>query len=300
MRPSFGGIPLAKDGTARLLPALFALLVFLSALALFTVFAMHRIAAQWDQGEAGELTVQLPPAPMGDLEQGEDDKAATAMDRTIDILTATPGVTLVEEMSDAEIDRLLAPWLGTTQASQSLPLPQLIAVSLDPDAAPNVTILTAAIQAAVPDALVEDHRRGLQSLVSLAHWLRGLSWAVVALTFIGCILTVALVTRMGLAAHHRVIELLHLMGAEDSFVARQFQRHAFKAAAIGGPLGLAIALGMILAIEKGLGHLDRALIPELSLTPLNWALFLLLPLLAVAVAVLTARFTALRSLGRLP
>ncbi|HMB76844.1 MAG TPA: hypothetical protein VKN76_10615 [Kiloniellaceae bacterium] len=298
MRPGFGGIPLEKDATARLLPALLALLVFLAGMALFTVFAMHRIAAQWDKGEAGELTVQLPPA--NGLGQNDVAAAATAMDRAIEILKATPGVTLVDQLSEAEIDRLLAPWLGTAEASHSLPLPQLIAVSLDPAAPPDVEALAAAIQAAVPDALVEDHRRGLQSLVSLARWLRGLSWAVVALTFIGCMLTVALVTRMGLAAHGRVIELLHLMGAEDSFVARQFQWHAFKAAAVGGPIGLLIALGTVVAIETGLGQVDRALIPELDLTPLNWAFFILLPVLTAAIAVITARIATLRGLGRLP
>jgi len=298
MQPRFGGIPLTRDATGRLLPALLALLVFLAGLALFTVIAMHRIAAQWDQGEAGELTVQLPPA--SGLGRDDSAGAATAMDRTIEILKATPGVTLIEQLSEEELDRLLEPWLGTAQASQSVPLPQLIAVSLDADAPPDVEVLTAAIQAAVPDALVEDHRQGLESLVSLARWLRGLSWAVVALTFGGCMLTVALVTRMGLAAHGRVIELLHLMGAEDSFVARQFQWHAFKAAAIGGLFGLLVALGTIVAIEKGLGRIDQALIPELDLTWLNWAFFLLLPVLVAAISVLTARLTVLRGLGRLP
>lgn len=298
MRPKFGGIPLAKDATTRLLPSLLALLVFLAGLALFTVFAMQRIAAQWDKGEAGELTVQLPAA---DGLNGQDAGAAeTAMDRTIEILQATPGVTLVEQLSDEELDRLLAPWLGTSQASQSLPLPQLIAVSLDPTAPPDVEALTVEIQAAVPDALVEDHRLGLQSLVGLAGWLRGLSWAVVALTFLGCMLTVALVTRMGLAAHDRVIELLHLMGAEDGFVARQFQWHVFKAAAIGSAIGLLIALGTVAAIEKGLGRVDRALIPALDLRPIHWVLFLILPVSVTLVAVITARVTALRGLGRLP
>ena len=293
-----GGIPLAKDASSRLLPLLIAVLVFLAGLALFSVLSMHRIAAQWDQGDAGDLTIQLPPVSAF----GPDDasNATTAVDRAILILQETPGVVVVEQMAPEDIDRLLEPWLGMADASQSLPLPQLIAVSLDGDKPADVEALSRKITAAIPDALVEDHRSGIQSLVNLAQWIRTVSGAAVALILAATILTVVLVTRMGLAAHSQVIELLHLMGAEDAFVAAQFQWRALQAGVIGGLLGLAAALGTIAVIEGVLSRIEQGLVPDLALTLPQWAAFGLLPLLTAAVTMLTARLTVLRSLARLP
>ena len=109
-----------------------------------------------------------------------------------------------------------------------------------------------------------------------------------------------LMTKMGLAAHSRIIELLHLMGAQDEFVAMQFQRHALASSLIGGLAGLAFALATFAVIDQVTGEIDHQLVPDTSLSGLQWAAFLLLPLLSTAITVLTVRTTVLRSLARLP
>jgi cell division transport system permease protein len=123
---------------------------------------------------------------------------------------------------------------------------------------------------------------------------------VVLLVVLAASIMVAFVTRMGLAAHQRSIELLHLIGAQDAYVARQFQNHALGFGLRGGLLGLVAALPTLYLARLLLQRIDSGLLPELNFLPHEWACFILLPVAAALVTMLTARVTVLRTLARLP
>src|SRR3546814_18184528 len=72
---------------------------------------------------------------------------------------------------------------------------------------------------------------------------------------------------MGLAAHQRSIELLHMIGAQDSYVARQFQNHALRFGLRGGLIGLLGALPTLYLARLLLQRIDSGLLPELSFRP---------------------------------
>src|SRR3546814_9593324 len=76
---------------------------------------------------------------------------------------------------------------------------------------------------------------------------------------------------MGLAAHQRSIELLHMIGAQDSYVARQFQNHALRFGLRGGLIGLLGALPTLYLARLLLQRIDSGLLPELSFMPHEWA-----------------------------
>src|SRR3546814_9385091 len=94
---------------------------------------------------------------------------------------------------------------------------------------------------------------------------------VVLLVVLAASIMVAFVTRMGLAAHQRSIELLHMIGAQDSYVARQFQNHALRFGLRGGIIGLLGALPTLYLARLLLQRIDSGLLPELSFRPHEWA-----------------------------
>src|SRR5262249_38395988 len=99
-----------------------------------------------------------------------------------------------------------------------------------------------------------------------------------------------------LAAHKRVIEILHLVGAHDGYVAGQFQRHAFSRGLAGGVIGAAVAAAIILAAGQWLPGVDKT---ALALRPAQWLAVASLPLAGALLAMATARYTVLRSLRRI-
>ncbi len=290
------GIALEKDPAARFLPILVAVMVYLAGLGLVAATAMGKLSSRWSQGLEGELTVQIPPLPPA---AGESSPAA--LESLLGEIRATPGVASADIVASEDMARLLEPWLGPSETLVDLPLPHLITVEVDSSAPDDIAALRDRIEALAPaETVVEDHQRWLSDFLGL---LRSLEFAaVIVVTLVGAsvVALIAFVTRMSLDVHRPVIELLHLMGAHDAYVASQFQRHALRFGLIGGIGGFALTALTLLALELLLGRLEGKLMEDLSTSILQWILLALLPVAAVLIATITARITVMRSLARLP
>jgi cell division transport system permease protein len=293
MKTSGRAIPFGRDGAARFLPWSVALMVYLAALALAGVMTLERALAGWDRSVAGTLTVELPPANNG----GDDALLAS--------LRAVPGVKSATLLERAAVAKLVEPFLGNSLSPDDLSLPRLIDLRVDPSGATDLASLRAAIATAAPGSTLDDHRLWLDRLQEFGRSVELTALAILALIGGVAVLTVIFVTRAGLSIHHEQIELLHLMGAKDGYIAHAFEREALRLAFLGGLAGLALA-GATLIV---LGHAAEAaaflgdqvaLIPALHLKGWNWAALAALAPAAGLVAALTARLTVLTTLLRLP
>lgn len=291
-------LPLERDASRRFLPWLVALNVFLAVLALAGLMVIGDVASHWDRGLSGTLTVQIPPV-------AEDDpaKAATAnqarLNRSLEILRATPGIESVRPLDRKELAALMEPWLGSGDLVSELPLPALIDVRLKPDSGVNVEGLSSVLAAAVPDATIDDHKKWLDRLLLLARSVTAVAAAIVLLVGGAAITTVIFITRTGLSLHHDVIELLHLMGAQDEYVAKQFESQALALCLKGGIIGFALASITLLAIGALIGRLGSQLLPPVHLSLLQWLVLVAMPLAVALIGMMTARIIVLRSLARL-
>jgi cell division transport system permease protein len=287
-------VPLDKDASARFLPWLIAFMVYLATLALAAAIAVSNVTQAWDSGLAGKLTVQVPPAA-----EATTDAQTERVDAVLDALRDTPGVRNAEQLSAQAMAELLRPWLGEAASSADLPLPALIAVEVIPERAPELSSLQRRLDLAAAGTRVDDHQRTLGRLLEVARTLQLLAVLVVALVGAAAVVTVVFVTRTGLSIHRNVIELLHLIGAHDAYVARQFQRHALRLGLTGGLIGLALAAATLWALARWVGQEAGAIVPELTLSQTQWMSLIAVPLAATLVAMLTARITVLRTLAKL-
>jgi cell division transport system permease protein len=121
------------------------------------------------------------------------------------------------------------------------------------------------------------------------------------------VVSIVFATRTGLAINHGTVEVLHLIGARDSFIAAQFQWPALRLGMRGGLIGLIPALLTLLGLSEAAGGAGGTAVggaisalPELTLAPWQWAVLLLLPVAAGITALATARLTVLRSLANMP
>ncbi|WP_421707418.1 cell division protein FtsX [Algihabitans sp.] len=292
---SRGEVPLARDASARFLPWLIAFMVYLAGLALLAAVAMDAVAARWQGDLVGRLTVQVPPP--GDPRDSE--ARQERLDRVVQALLATPAVSEVEVLSRAQTAALLEPWLGEAAAAPELPAPDLVAVTLRSSGA-DLGDLPQRLAEVVPGTGVDDHQRWLARLFSLAGSIEALAFLVVALVSVAAVATVIFVTRTGLAIHRQVIELLHVMGARDLYVAEQFQGHALRLGLAGGVGGAVAAALTAVGVRWLLRGEQSVLLPGIELGVWQWLLLAVLPLTTGLVAMLTARWTVLRTLAKLP
>lgn len=213
-----------------------AIMTFLSCLTLGAVTLVRDTAATWQTQIAREATVQIKPV------EGLDMGAALA--ETRDIAAGFDGVTDARVVDAQATARLLEPWLGSGLDIETLPVPRLVIVTLDPDRRPDFGAMRAAIEEAVPSATLDDHRTWVDRLVTMARTTVTIGMAALALMLSATALTVIFATRGAMAGNGHVVEVLHFVGAEASFIASQFRRHfliaGMKGAAAGGLGAIAV------------------------------------------------------------
>jgi cell division transport system permease protein len=282
-------LPLAATPASRFMTWIVGALVYLAILAFgLAAVADGRIAAA--AREPRMVSVSLPP-PL-DPAAGEAETL-----RVLEQLRALPGIAFAQRISSEEMGELVGPWLGDLKELGSLPLPRLIDVGYNPGIEPDVggiearlaTILSGAAAEAVPSPSAE--------IARTARLLRGLGVGLGLFLLLAGVAVVVVVTRLSLDMHDETVDLLRLMGAADSYVARQFERHALSSGLRGGSAGSLLAVLTLIGTAWGLGHL--ADIPAHDLRPVDWVLLACVPVVGVLAATLAARVTASRSLAQI-
>jgi cell division transport system permease protein len=285
-------LPLDKDAHSRFLPWLIAFMVFLAVLAIGGILVLNATAARWDQGVGGTLTVQIAATEDAAKDQNN-------LQEVLNVIAAQSGIERYLIIEEERMMALLEPWLGASANAGDLPLPKLIDVGLADEAQFDLKAFTRALQLRVPEATVDDHRIWLQRLVNLIRTVELIALAILLFIALATTGTVIFTTRTGLAVHKEAIEVLHLIGAQDSYIAGQFAGRAMMLGLKGGIIGLALGLPALLAVGYLAESLEDAALPNLSFGIIEWAVFAAIPLGVAFLAMTTARSTVLRSLARM-
>lgn len=285
-------LALARDDTARFLPWLMAFMVFLAALALAGLFVLADAARTFDRGIENTITIQIPAGDNAAADQ-ESVKGAVAM------LAKLPGVQRAEALDRDKVVRLLEPWLGPAARSNEIPLPWVIDVTLDRSSATTAETITNVLQPYIPGITVDDHAVWLQALVRAIHSSEWIALAIVAMITMAAAATVVFATRAGMGLHRDTIEVMHFVGAEDNYIARQFAARATVLGLKGALIGVVLAIPTLLLLTLMIGRLGFGLLPDVRITPGAWTAIALLVPASALLAMATARATVLKSLARL-
>jgi cell division transport system permease protein len=293
-------LPLSRDASSRFLPWLIAFMVWIATLALAVVMVLSSAGEQWRKDLTGSVTIQIIPTGNAN---------ARAMDQHVEkaltLLRASPLVASANLIPANKVAELLEPWIGSGALSDSLqlPIPQLIDVVLAPaknSVVPDTRTLKKQIEAEIPGATLDDHGRWLDRLLSLARAIEIIVFAILALICFAAVGTIVFATRTGLAIHHDVIEILHLMGAQDDYVARQFQINALWLGFKGGAAGVIIAVATLLTLGSIAGKIEAGMLPPFTMTLTQWGALISVGVATVIICLITTRITVLRTIGRMP
>jgi cell division transport system permease protein len=286
-------LPLHRGSGGQLVTWIVGVMCYLTVLMMVLVFALSAVQHYWQAGMTGRMTLEIPYNK--EVSFSDDTKAQLEK-----ALNALPGVQ-AHFLTLEDIGKLVGPWLGTGEVLQELPLPSLVDITrLDmPDAASNDDIQAAA-KKIFPDATLDTHEEWLAELMQLAKACRMILIIVSVILAFTAALTVAATARTRLALHKAEVDLLHLIGATDSYIANQFQRQAFRLATEGAGAGLLMAMITMAIIAFAKQHLGDTVIPQLHLSALQWLILITTPVFAGVIAMIASRFTVLHALKEMP
>ncbi|MCS3445989.1 MULTISPECIES: cell division protein FtsX [Bradyrhizobium] len=271
--------------SGRALVAVVAIMTFLASLTTGTVLLVSASAAEWQSEVSSEITIQVRPSPGRDLDR--DAQAA------VEAMRAQPGILEVRPFSKEESAKLLEPWLGSGLSIDELPVPRVIVARVQPGTTLDLAALRARVTQAAPTASVDDHRAWIERMRSMTGATMFAGVGILILVIIATIISVSFATRGAMAANRPIVEVLHFVGAGDSFIANRFLRHFLRLGLQGGLIGggaAMLAFGFSESIANWfsgtpVGDQFAALLGTFSLRPSG---YLVLAMQAVLIAAITA------------
>lgn len=289
-------IPRSQPAIRTLMIAI-SVMCYLASLAIGGLILINRAVDSWTTDMAREVTVQVRPL------EGHDMEAELA--RAADIIGGFAGITEVRVLDRDAAAELLEPWLGQGRLIDNLPVPRLIAVGVDRRSPPDLEQLASVLQAEVAGVSLDTHRHWQGELTRLAEAVQWLGFAILLLVLVAAVTLVIQVTRTALEANREAVEVLYLVGARDKFIASAVERRFLGAGMTGSIAGAVLGIATFAAVTiagsaaapSGLAEASRSLVfgPGVEAT-LGYLAFLLVPIVATLICLVTARLAVLKIL----
>ncbi|KAA0698579.1 ABC transporter permease [Neorhizobium sp. P12A] len=273
-----------------------AIMAFLACLTLGAVSMVRSTAASWESQISREITIQIKPDDNLDMEK--------ALTQARDIALGFVGTKTGQIVDEAATARLLEPWLGAGLDLKELPVPRLVIITIDETHPPDFEAMRALLKDSIPQASLDDHRTWVDRLVSMAHTTVMIGTGVLLLVFTAMVLTVVFATRGTLSGNRHIVEVLHFVGAESSFVATEFQKHFLKISLKGSAVGSALAAlffagaGIVQSHTIATPQTDQAtaLFGTFSVGALGYVGIFVTMIVIALLTTVTARFTVMRTI----
>jgi cell division transport system permease protein len=286
-------IPFARDDANRFLPWMIALMSGIAALMLCVGLTLGQWAAAQQGDISGRFSVQIP-------DQGDDTPAR--VQQAARELQQYTGIRSVRTLSVQEVQTLVAPWLGDNALVKSLPMPTLLEATLANPAATgfDYKTLEQRLEKIAPGAKVDSREKWADTF---SRFSRTLQVAVYLLA--GCIVValagmMVFTARAAMKLHASTVLLLHAIGAEDGYIARQFQHNALALALRGAVPGTLAAALLYFLLGVYAARLDAPLLPAFGISHKHAILLIALPLLSGLVTLIAVRLATLAQLKVLP
>lgn len=277
-------------------PWIIAILMMLTLLSAAAGLALTHSANSIGNAIAGRVTVQITASDA--KARSEQAKLLHARAEDADFVAAARAV------APEELEATLGQWFGAEDqedpALKALPLPALVDIDLkEGDRDAQLKALEQLVGAITQDARIIPHAEWLGPVERLIRSLAWISMLMVVLITGASAAVVIMTARSALSTHFATIEMLHMIGATDRQISRLFQHRIALDTAYGIALGSAVAGFILLLVSWQWSSVSSGLATTASIGAGGWALLLALPLLAIALAALTARHTLLAALKKI-
>jgi cell division transport system permease protein len=292
-------LPLNRGSGTGFLVILIALMTFLGMLALSASFALSAMTDRWSSGLENRISIEIPT--QDETGKLRDRKTITTLTQNIaEGLKGTPGIVSIHALDDAEITKLVEPWLGTDLAKTDIPIPGIVAIETSTSDSQTLQSIHNRISAITPNARMDTHEEWLTDLLRFTGAMKLVAMILAIVIAVTTVTAVSGAVRSRMALHRAEVELLHLMGASDKYITRQFQRHSMILALRGGIAGAVLGGIILVLIGWVAGQMGVAILPDFHLEPVQIIMLSLTPVAAALIATLSARWTVGRVLATFP
>ena len=291
-------LPLWDDPASKFSPWLMSLLVYLATVAFLIALSVHVVIDRWDKETSHKLTIEIPPST-----QSFDHLAAPFSKNTsqdvCQYLTNYAGIKTFRVANRAEVIKTLEPWFGDSEGIKDLPISTLIYVQLEPGKSFDVMSLQKRLNEKFENIHVEDHYNWKKGIFHIAYAVQIISFLIVTLIFLSIVAMVSYMTRASLIIHRNIVNILHLIGARNAYIAKQYQSHTLKIALRGSFVGVVFSALTLLGFDNIMSQLDFPMLMKILSVWDVWAIVFFIPTLITLLMTYSAKVTAFKMLKKI-
>ena len=291
-------ITVEDEDTSLFMYVLSSIYMYLFIVVLAMVMAIHAMVINWEKDITGSITVQVLPVE-DEHKKIDTEQTQAEINKVLQYMENVSGVKSVHELDAESIEKLMTPWLGNKVDVSALPIPRLLDIQLREDAEINYDEITRNLHKITTNASIDNHRLWLNRLLKFANSLNSLALAVLTMVVVICAISIYYSTRTSLGINMNSIEILHIIGAQDDYIARQYARSYAKIGFFSGVIGLMVAVPTIVLIAKYAISTGSGLLNGAGLSQLNWIIIMFTPVFSLLFSKFTAYYTVRKSLEKM-
>ena len=237
------------DDTSAFMYVLTSIYMYLFIVVLAIVMAINAMADSWKKDIMGSVTVQIIPVE-DENKHIDTEKTQEQQNKVLQYVENLSAVASVKALDAQTVEKLMTPWLGNKVNISSLPIPVLLDVKLKPNSELNYDEVTRGLRQVSENASIDNHRLWLNRLLKFASSLKNIAMTVLFMVIGICAFSIYYSTRTSLGININTIEILHIIGAKDNYIARQYAKNFVKIGFFAGIIGLMAAIPSIILVAK--------------------------------------------------
>ncbi len=277
------------DKTNKFIAIIFGFLIYCMSITFMSGIFTYELVDNWDKSLNGQLTVEFPAHSEGT----NSTLTEKQLNEVNHLLQGTSGVLKVRKLKDADILKILEPWLDSTAIPDDFPFPVLFDVEVDRNANIDLLDLTSKLTKISQGVRIHNHANWYTSIAKISRGLFGFSVLLSVLILLTVCSTIVFIIKKTLSNHRDIVKILQLIGARDKYIASQFKRYYFSISLKGTWISLTLSVLTIL----GITHLVGA-------NWINWSslkylgISLAVPMIMIMIIMITSQNTVLYFLRR--
>lgn len=288
-------LPLEQGPASRLIPWISGVMMYLITLLLVGIVMIKESIQDWDHYFSSRFTIEIPTISQS---FEDDDKKNQSIRKILTTLENTIPIVSYHIVENQKIHELLEPWLGQNSL-EDLPIPLLVDIYTKPHQTIDFTLLTQKLEEITPGITIENHERWRHLLMHLVKSLTWLGYGLAGVIIIALLSILTFVITTELKIHHKIIEILQVVGASNQYIAKQFQSHALWIGLQAMVICSTLLLGTGLTAAYFIKQITLPLIQDISFTYTLLIPCFLVPLILILSMMITARLNVNQILQKL-
>ena len=277
-----------KIGSGIFLGWVIASMIYLALFSASGVMLSHTFFDSWRSSNNDVVTLQVPQAG----HRVETKVVESRLESILKVLNTIPEIRKIRVLERQEIHALLKPWVEP-KALNEISLPAVVEMSLsNVDRLPE---LRTVLKKIAPDILIEDHSKWLSNTLEAMAGIEQLLMMIFVIVMLVAIVSVAFTVFSQLSVNKEVIEVMRLIGAKNSFIAKKFQKQVFIISVPASITGSALAVvSMILMKEWILLTFFQGDGSQLlaGFEMFHWAILVSIPIIYILICMMVAGISA--------